>query len=143
MGQTVEIETLDDAMMAAPRALARFLETVDERLLEGVFSTTDVTILENFSPHVFLGLEGLGRWRAIMTAHAGGIGQLEHVFEAPQDFVATEEAVHFTLPTRWSGLRGGRRFTELGGWTFVQVREDGEWRIRSYGWAVVSFEWLD
>ncbi len=137
------IATPDTAMMAAPAALARFLETADASLLDGVFSGGDVTILENFPPHVFLGQEGLSQWRAIMTAHVGAIDALKHEFGTPHDFGLTGQIVHFTLPTRWTGVRDGRRFTELGGWTFVQVREAGAWRIRSYGWAVVSFDWLD
>lgn len=143
MTEPAAIATPDAAMMSAPTALARFLETADASLLDGVFSAGEVTILENFAPHVFQGQEGLALWRAIMTAHVGAIGELKHEFGAPQDFGLTGETVHFTLPTLWTGLRDGRRFTELGGWTFVQVREAGAWRIRSYGWAVVSFEWLD
>ncbi|WP_291872441.1 hypothetical protein [Caulobacter sp.] len=64
-----------------------------------------------------------------------------HTFETPQDFGVTGDTVHFTLPTRWRGVRDGKTFSELGGWTFVQVREAGRWRIRSYGWAVVDFAW--
>lgn len=143
MSTDTAIATPDTAMMAAPSALARFLETADASLLDGVFSGGDVTILENFAPHVFLGQEGLAQWRAIMTAHVGAIGALKHEFGAPQDFGLTDQTVHFTLPTRWTGVRDGRRFTELGGWTFVQAPEAGGWRIRSYGWAVVSFDWLD
>jgi hypothetical protein len=143
MSQPAAIATPDTAMMAAPSALARFLETADMSLLDGVFSGGDVTILENFAPHVFQGQEGLARWRAIMTAHVGAIGDLKHEFGMPQDFGVTGETVHFTLPTHWTGARDGRRFRELGGWTFVQVRESGGWRIRSYGWAVVSFDWLE
>ncbi|PVM83859.1 hypothetical protein DDF62_22895 [Caulobacter radicis] len=143
MSDALRIAGPDAAMMAAPAALARFLETIDERRLDGVFSVGDVTILENFPPHVFLGRAGLDQWRAIMSDHAGGIGELKHVFGAAQDFVQGDETVHFTLPTQWSGDRDGRRFVEHGGWSFVQVREAGHWRIRSYGWAVVSFEWLD
>ncbi|WP_395444262.1 hypothetical protein [Caulobacter sp. UC70_42] len=56
-------------------------------------------------------------------------------------FGVTGDLIHFTLPTRWSGVRDGAPFKELGGWTFVQVREDDRWRIRSYGWAVVEFAW--
>lgn len=130
----------DAAMMAGPEKLARFLETADERVLDGVFSAGDLTILENFPPHVFNGQAGLAHWRALMARHVGSIGDLRHAFGPPQDFALTEDTVHFTLPTHWSGARDGERFTELGGWTFVLVREDGGWRIRSYGWAVISFE---
>lgn len=129
-------------MMAAPEALARFLETGDEALLDGVFSTGDAVILENFPPHVFQGQSGLAQWRETMAKHVGAINDLKHRFEQPQDFGVTGDTVHFTLPTRWSGVRDGAPFEELGGWTFVQVREGGAWRIRSYGWAVVQFAWL-
>jgi len=128
-------------MMAAPQALARFLETGDVALLNGAFSAGDVTILENFPPHVFDGQSGLAEWKALMAQHVGAIAELRHTFEAPQDFGLTGDTVHFTLPTRWRGVRDGRPFNELGGWTFVQVRENDRWRIRSYGWAVVEFAW--
>lgn len=131
----------DADMMAAPEALARFLETGDAALLDGVFYDGDVTILENFPPHVFQGQAGLAQWKALMASHVGAIGDLRHTFEAPQDFGITGDTVHFTLPTRWRGVRDGRPFSELGGWTFVQVREGDRWRIRSYGWAVVEFAW--
>jgi hypothetical protein len=130
----------DAAMLAAPEALARFLETADARLLDNVFSAGDVTILENFPPHVFNGQAGLAHWRALMTQHVGAIDDLRHDFGPPQDFGLNGDTVHFTLPTHWSGVRDGRDFKELGGWTFVQIREAGGWRIRSYGWAVISFE---
>jgi hypothetical protein len=130
----------DTAMMAAPEALARFLETADASLLDGVFSTGAITILENFPPHVFNGQDGLAHWRELMTRHVGAIDALRHEFGPPQDFGLTGDTVHFTLPTHWTGVRDGQVFKELGGWTFVQVREGGGWRIRSYGWAVISFE---
>jgi hypothetical protein len=126
-------------MMAGPKALARFLETGDPDVLEGVFSGGEVTILENFAPHVFSGQDGLAHWRDLMARHVGAIGDLRHAFGAPQDFARTGDLVYFSLPTRWTGVRDGKPFDEHGGWSFVQVFEDGRWRIRSYGWSVVSF----
>lgn len=130
----------DAAMMAAPEALARFLETGDQAILNGVFSAGEVTILENFPPHVFNGQSGFAQWRALMASHVGAIAELRHTFGPPQDFGLAGDVVHFTLPTHWTGVRDGAPFKELGGWTFVQAREGGGWRIRSYGWAVISFE---
>ena len=130
----------DAAMMAAPEALARFLETADEGLiLRGVFSTGEVTILENFPPHVFTGQAGLAHWRVLMVRHVGAISDLRHTFGPRQDFGRTGDTVYFSLPTRWTGVRDGKPFDEHGGWSFVQVLEDGAWRIRAYGWSVTSF----
>lgn len=130
----------DAAMMAGPRALAGFLETADTRVLEGVFATGEVTILENFPPHIFTGEAGLAHWRALMARHVGAIADLRHTFGSPQDFGRTGDTVYFTLPTRWTGVRDGKPFDEHGGWSFVLDLQDGAWRIRAYGWAVVSFE---
>ncbi|WP_165190829.1 hypothetical protein [Caulobacter soli] len=135
-----DVAAPDAAMMAGPEALARFLETADERLvLRGVFSVGEVTILENFPPHVFMGQAGLDHWRDLMARHVRAITDLRHTFGPPQDFARTDDLVYFSLPTRWTGVRDGKRFDEQGGWSFVQVLEDGGWRIRSYGWSVVSF----
>jgi hypothetical protein len=130
----------DAAMMAGPEALARFLETADESVLQGVFSTGDVTILENFPPHVFTGQAGVTQWRALMARHVGAIAGLRHAFGSPQDFGRTGDLVYFTLPTHWTGARDDKPFDEDGGWSFVLAWEGGAWRIRAYGWAVVRFE---
>lgn len=129
----------DAAMMAGPETLARFLETADQSVLDGVFSTGDVTILENFPPHVFSGQAGLDHWRGLMARHVGAISELRHTFGPPQDFVRTGDTAYFSLPTRWTGVRDGKPFDEHGGWSFVLVLESGAWRIRSYGWSVTSF----
>lgn len=134
-----DVAAPDAAMMAGPEALARFLETADESVVHGVFSTGDVTILENFPPHVFTGQAGLDHWRGLMARHVGAISDLRHTFGPPQDFVRTGDTAYFSLPTRWTGVRDGKPFDEHGGWSFVLVLEDGAWRIRSYGWSVTSF----
>ena len=129
----------DVAMMASPEALARFLETADEGVLKGVFSTGDLVILENFPPHVFTGRRGLDQWRGLMARHVAAISNLRHTFGPPQDFVRTGDTAYFSLPTRWTGVRDGKPFDEHGGWSFVLVLDDERWRIRSYGWSVTRF----
>lgn len=140
MSEPADASGPDAAMMAAPETLARFLETADEGVLDGVFSTSDLVILENFPPHVFTGQEGLAHWRGLMARHVGAIGDLRHGFGPPQDFGRTGDTVYFSLPTRWIGVRDGKAFDEHGGWSFVLVLESDRWRIRAYGWSVVSFE---
>ena len=139
MAEPAGVSGPDTAMMAAPETLARFLETADGTVLRGVFSTGEVTILENFPPHVFTGQDGLAHWRGLMARHVGAIGDLRHLFGSPQDFARTGDTAYFSLPTRWTGVRDGKAFDEHGGWSFVLVFEDDAWRIRAYGWSVVSF----
>ena len=110
----------DPAMMAGPEAVARFLETGDEALLDGVFSDGDVTILENFPPHVFNGQSGLTQWKALMAKHAGAIGELRHTFERPNDFGVTGDTVHFNSHHDVVEVGSGWTVDPFGG----EVRDD-------------------
>jgi hypothetical protein len=53
-----------------------------------------------------------------------------------QNFDVDGDLVFLSLPTNWTGVSNGRRFDEDGGWAFVLVKQQGEWRVRNYGWAV-------
>lgn len=133
----------DDQMMAVPNAIAGFIATGDEHLLEKVFSDQAVTIIENFSPYLFEGGDVVARWKKAMRSHAEQLEGLRHTFGDPQDFSETGDAAFFTLPTSWRGLVQGTPFYEEGGWAFLLVREEGSWRLRSYGWAVTHMAVLD
>ncbi len=128
----------DEAMMAGPEGIARFIATGDETALAGVFAEHDVTIIENFAPHVFAGAEAVARWAAAMRAHLETVSDLEHSFGAACDFARSGDLAFFSLPTEWRGVARGRRFAERGGWAFVLVADEGGWRVRNYAWAVTE-----
>jgi hypothetical protein len=136
--------SLPDAAMLRPadslmRAMARFDEA---EAPPDVFAASQVVIIENFAPYVFDGEDVPARWWRAFRAHAaaGELAEIQASFGAPQDYDRAGDVVFFTLPTRWTGITGGRRFVEHGGWAFVLVLESGAWRIRSYAWAVTSFQ---
>jgi hypothetical protein len=130
------MEGQPDAAMLAPIAMiARFIAGgCDENL--AAFADDDVTLLENFAPHLFRGPDAVARWAAAMRDHTGALGDLQHSFGAAQDFSQNGAEAFFCLPTHWSGLLKGRRFEEDGGWAFLLVQQAGLWRVRSYAWAV-------
>lgn len=125
----------DDAMLALPNALARFMATLDDSHLEGLFAD-EVTIVENFAPYIF---RDMARWREGFRAHAQGLSGLTSSFGTPQDFSRDGECAYFVLPTSWKGLTKGRAFEEEGGWSFVLARRNGLWTIAGYAWAVTEF----
>lgn len=145
-------DTPTEDMLAAAARVARFMQTLDDADLAGVFAdlpATGATIIENFAPHIFTGPDAIERWARGFRSHARGLIDLQFRFGSPQDFGVSDGRAFFTLPTRWSGrsaLAGSgaaRRFVERGGWAFVLVRQLGTWRVAGYGWAVTSFRWLD
>jgi hypothetical protein len=128
----------DAAMMASPRAIARFIATRDESALAGVFADGEVTIIENFPPHLFVGPNAAADWLAGMCDHLEAVSGLEHRFGPACDFSRAGPLAFFTLPTEWKGLARGRRFHERGGWAFVLVEIGAEWRVKGYAWAVTE-----
>ncbi len=131
-------ERPDFEMIAPIERIARFMETLDARLLENTFAAGGVILIENFPPYVFQGHHAAARWAMSFAKHAKNITGLRHSFGDPQDFSRQGETVFLSLPTTWTGASGGRPFVETGGWAFVLVRQARGWRVRNYGWAVTS-----
>lgn len=128
----------DAAMMAPIEALAAFIAAGATGAPAGVFADRDVTIIENFAPHLFAGPTAVADWTGGMRQHLVGLSGLRHRFGSPQNFGRTADAAFVSLPTQWSGTIGERPFVEHGGWCFVLARQPDAWRIRGYGWAVTE-----
>jgi len=127
----------DEDMMAPVRRLARFMATLDESNLEGVFAE-DLTIVENFAPFLFRGDGAAQAWRAGFVEHARTLSDLTFELGVTQDFNREGETVYFVLPTTWTGKSHGRPFIEKGGWSFILNHGTGEWRIAAYAWSVIE-----
>jgi len=134
-------ENLDPALLVPIEKVARFIETGDESLLSA-FANKGVVIIENFAPHLFEGEDAVKRWsQKILSWHKPPSDLvLKHKFGAPQDISIHDDLAFLSLPTHWTISENGNKVEEDGGWAFVLVQEDGEWRVRSYGWAVTFIE---
>ncbi len=134
-------EQLDPAILAPIEKVAQFIETGNEALLTA-FASQGVVIIENFAPHLFEGEDAVKRWsQKILSWHKPPSDLvLKHRFGEPQDLRVEENLAFVSLPTHWTISEGGDSFEEDGGWAFVLVRENGEWRVRCYGWAVTFIE---
>ena len=134
-------ENLDPALLVPIEKVARFIETGDESLLSA-FANKGVVIIENFAPHLFEGEDAVKRWsQKILSWHKPPSDLvLKHKFGTPQDISIHDDLAFLSLPTHWTISENGNKFEEDGGWAFVLIQEDGEWRVRSYGWAVTFIE---
>ena len=130
-------EHLDPALLAPIEKVARFIETGDESLLSA-FAKKGVVIIENFPPHLFEGDDAVKHWsQKILSWHKPPSDLvLKHSFGTVQDLRVSDGVAFLSLATHWVISENGDSFEEDGGWAFVLVQEDGEWRVRSYGWAV-------
>ena len=134
-------EHLDPELLAPIEKVAQFIETGNESLLSA-FASKGVVIIENFAPHLFEGEDAVKRWsQKILSWHEPPSDLvLKHKFGPPQDLRVQNNLAFVSLPTHWTISQGGDSFEEDGGWAFVLVQEDGEWRVRCYGWAVTFIE---
>lgn len=132
-------DLLDPLLLVPIKKIARFIETGDVRLLSA-FADQNVVIIENFPPHLFQGEDAVARWSKVILSWHTQIDDLvlEHSFGPAQDLTIGEDIAFLSLPTHWKGLRNRIRFHEDGGWAFVLVRQNDEWRVRCYGWAVTN-----
>jgi len=130
-------ENLEPALLAPIEKVARVLETGDESLLSA-FAKKGVVIIENFPPHLFEGEDAVKRWsEKILSWHKPPSDLvLKHSFGTVQDLRVGDGLAFLSLSTHWTISQDGDSFEEDGGWAFVLVQEDDEWRVRSYGWAV-------
>ena len=120
--------------LAPAHAIVRFIATGDNAVLDGVF-THDVTIIENFAPHIFRDAE---QWRTAMQAHRAPLTDLAYSFAPALDFSVTDVRAFFTIPVTWTGKLRGTPFRELGGKSFVLQHESGIWRVAGYAWSVME-----
>jgi hypothetical protein len=128
----------DAAMIASATRVAAFIESGGAAPLATIFADGDVTIIENFPPYVFAGPDAVAHWSQQMRGHLAGVTSLRHGFGPAYDFSRTGDEAYFSLPTTWRGVAKGKTFTENGGWAFVLKNQNGEWRVRAYGWSVTG-----
>jgi hypothetical protein len=124
----------DAAMMEVPERLARFIESGAQTPPPDLFAA-NVTIVENFPPHLF---RDPVLWAQALKTHLADQSGLQHRFEGAHDFSQTGDTAYFSLKTNWTGLYKGQPFSETGGWSFVLTRQSGSWRLRAYAWSVIA-----
>src|SRR5262245_64670506 len=93
----------DPAMLELATRVARFIATLDDADIAGVFADRDVVIIENFAPYRFEGPNAVANWAAGMREHRVDTANLVHAFGTPQDFSRSGDRAFFALPTTWKG----------------------------------------
>ena len=123
-------------MLALADGIARFI--AGEPLPDDVFDT-DVTIIENFAPHIF---RSVAVWHDAMRAHTATLADMRYAFSDALDFTHHGDSAFFCLPVTWQGTLHGRPFRELGGKSLVLRRTEQGWRVAAYAWAVMEMRYL-
>ncbi len=114
--------------------------TGDTKSAYAAYSTGDITIVDEFAPHRWLGPHAPQDWAADYDKHAQATGVSDGIvkYRAPTRTEIEGDAAYVIVPTTYLYKERGQPIVEEGQMTFVLHAEAGGWKIRSWTWSGVK-----
>jgi hypothetical protein len=114
--------------------------TGDTKSAYAAFSTGDITIIDEFAPHRWLGPHATQDWAADYDKHAQATGVSDGIvkYGAPTRTEIEGDVAYVIVPTTYLYKERGQPMAEEGQMTFVLHSEAGGWKIRSWTWSGVK-----
>ncbi|MDE1916296.1 MAG: nuclear transport factor 2 family protein [Sphingomonadales bacterium] len=100
------------------------------------FAPGDVTIVDEFAPHLWTGPDAPKAWLAAYAATGQSDGHIQYGRPARAEIEA--DAAYVIIPTRYTYKDHGAMMMEEGQMTYVLVHEGAAWKIRSWTWSGVK-----
>lgn len=109
----------------------------DTKSMLAAYSTGDVTIVDEFAPHRWVGPHAHQAWSADYEKHAqaAGISDGSVKYGAPTRTEVEGDAAYVVIPTTYLYKEHSQAMEEEGQMTFVLHTEDGGWKIQSWTWT--------
>jgi hypothetical protein len=104
------------------------------------YATGDITIIDEFAPHIWTGIEAAHHWADAYDKHAQATGVTDSkvTYGKPTRMEVNGDAAYVILPTLYRYKEHGDPRQEEGQMTVVLNREAGAWKIRSWTWSGVK-----
>jgi len=112
----------------------------DVKSAYAAYATGDVTIVDEFAPHLWTGPHAPQAWAAAYGKHAQATGVTDGLvkYGTPTRTQIEGSVAYVIVPTVYLYKEHGNPFAEEGQMTFVLVAERGRWKIRSWTWSGVK-----
>jgi hypothetical protein len=112
----------------------------DTKSAFAAYATGNITIVDEFAPHLWTGPNAAHEWAAAYDKHAAATGVTDGIvkYEAPTRTEIEGDLAYVIVPTVYLYKEHGKAFTEEGQITCVLHAEKGEWKIRSWVWSGVK-----
>ena len=135
------------ALAAAPSdvtvPIRQFIEGFNNGDLKSAYAslaTGDITIVDEFAPHLWTGSQAAQQWVADYDTHAKATGVSGGMVQygAPTRSEIQDDLAYVIVPTVYLYKEHGQSMAEEGQLTFVLHAEAGAWKIRSWIWSGVK-----
>ena len=109
----------------------------DTKSAYAAYATGDITIVDEFAPHRWMGPHAAQDWAADYDKHAQATGVSDGMvkYGAPTRTEIEGDAAYVIIPTTYLYKERGKPTTEEGQMTFVLHSEAGGWKIQSWTWS--------
>jgi hypothetical protein len=112
----------------------------DLKAAYAALATGDITIVDEFAPHLWTGRQAAQQWVADYDTHAKATGVSDGLVQygAPTRTEIEGDLAYVILPTVYLYKERGKSMAEEGQLITVLHNEAGGWKIRSWTWSGVK-----
>jgi ketosteroid isomerase-like protein len=123
--------------------IIQFIEgfnTGDTKSAFAAYATGEITIIDEFAPHVWMGPKAAQDWAAEYDKHAlaTGVTDGKVTYSAPTRVEVEGDVAYVVMPTLYVYKEHGKPMAEKGQITAVLNKQAGAWKMRGWTWAGVK-----
>jgi hypothetical protein len=109
----------------------------DVKSAYAAYATGDITIIDEFAPHRWVGPHAAQDWAADYDKHAAATGVSDGVvkYGAPTRTEIEGDVAYVVIPAVYTYKQHGAPTTEEGQMTFALHAEAGGWKIKGWTWT--------
>lgn len=104
------------------------------------YSSGNITIIDEFAPHIWTGPDAAHQWADAYEKHAQttGVADGKVTYSKPTRTEVDGDVAYVIMPTVYVYNEHGKPMREEGQMTVVLNHEAGGWKIRSWTWSGVK-----
>lgn len=104
------------------------------------YASGQVTIVDEFAPHIWSGPDAAHQWAEAYDKHAQATGVADGMvtYGKPTRTEVDGDVAYVVMPTVYNYKEHGKPLREEGQMTVVLNHEAGSWKIRSWTWTGVK-----
>lgn len=114
--------------------------TGDTKSAYAAYATGDITIIDEFPPHRWIGTHAAQEWAADYDKHATatGVSDGSVKYGAPTRTEIEGDVAYVVIPALYTYKEHGQPLAEEGQMTFALHAEAGGWKIKGWTWSGVK-----